>query len=90
MTPAELIEAALRDQMRVCAGVPMSGSEAEDAARIAVDALTGAGLVVVPAADYRHVLDCAEQFAMYRFDADDSILVARLRAALPEERPCDT
>ncbi|MFG1683529.1 hypothetical protein ACGFNP_25395 [Nonomuraea sp. NPDC049269] len=50
MTPAELIETALREQMRVCAGVPMSGSEAEDAARIAVDALAGAGKVVVPAA----------------------------------------
>ena len=89
MTPAELIESALRAQMRVCAGVPMSGGEAEDAARIALDALTGAGLVVVPAADYRHVLDRAEQFAMHRFDADDSILVARLRAALPEEKPND-
>lgn len=41
MTPAELIEKALRTHMRVCVGVPMSGAEAEDAARIALDALEG-------------------------------------------------
>lgn len=97
MTPAELIEAALREHMRLKITrtraedahrgwtAHLSGGEAEDAARIALDALAGAGLVVVPAADYRHVLDRAEQFAMHRFDADDSILVACLRAALPEE-----
>ena len=97
--PAELIESALREHMRLKItpttiehaqrGWPIrvSGGEAEDAARIALDALAGAGLVVVPAADYRHVLDRTEQFAMHRFDADDSMLVARLRAALPEETP---
>lgn len=46
--------------------------------------LDGAGMIVVSAADYHYVLDRAEQFAMHRFDADDSVLVARLRAALPE------
>lgn len=55
MTPAELIEKALREQMRVCAGVPMSGSAAEDAARITLDALAGAGLVVVPADELEHL-----------------------------------
>lgn len=94
---AKLIESALREHMRLKITqatiehaqrgwpVHMSGGEAENATRIALDALTEAGLVVVPAEDYRHVLDRAEQFAMHRFDADDSILVARLRAALPEE-----
>jgi hypothetical protein len=84
MGPHEAIEKALRQHMRVCAGVPMSGAEAEDATRIVGEALAGAGLVVVSAEDYRHVLDRAEQWAMHRFDADDSILVARLRAALSE------
>lgn len=61
MTPTELIEAALREHMRVRLGeravedivlareIVLSGSEAEDAARIAVDALTGAGTVVAAA-----------------------------------------
>ncbi|MFI7448119.1 hypothetical protein ACIBQX_11530 [Nonomuraea sp. NPDC049714] len=59
--PAELIEAALRKDMRIRpqeratatlkAGEPIrpSGREAEDAARIAVEALAGAGLVAIPA-----------------------------------------
>ncbi|GAA2861429.1 hypothetical protein [Nonomuraea rubra] len=96
MTPTEVIEKALREHLRLRLGkraltdamldkaIPLSGREAEDAARIAVDALTVAGLVVVSEADCRHVLDRAEQFAMHRFDADDSVLVARLRAALDD------
>lgn len=66
MTPAELIEAALREHMRLKItpttiehaqrGWPiwMSGGEAEAAARIAVDALAGAGLVVAPACACGH------------------------------------
>lgn len=54
MTPTELIEAALREHMRVRLGerafedivlareIVLSGSEAEDAARIAVDAIAAA------------------------------------------------
>lgn len=61
MTLAELIETALREHLRIRpqerataalkAGqpIPLSGGEAEEAARIALDALAGAGLVVVPA-----------------------------------------
>lgn len=81
MTPAELIEKALRDQMRVCAGVPMSGSEAEDAARIALDALAGAGLVVVPAEDLRAYLDRGSDLKR------EVEAMNRLRAALPERTP---
>ena len=59
MTPAELIENALREHMHLRItrttiehaqrGWPihMSGGEAADAARIAIDALAGAGEVVV-------------------------------------------
>ncbi|TMR11730.1 hypothetical protein ETD86_34745 [Nonomuraea turkmeniaca] len=75
MTPAEVIEDAFR----------LLGVEGpEDAATVVLGALAGAGMVVVSADDYRHLLDRTEQFAMHRFDADDSVLVARLRAALPE------
>lgn len=67
-TPAEPIEAALREHMRLKItpttiehaqrGWPIwiSGGEAEDAARIAVDALAGAGLVVVSVEDLRAYL----------------------------------
>jgi hypothetical protein len=61
VAPAELIEAALREHLRIRpqeraidalkAGEPIlvTGREAEEGARIAVDALAGAGLVVVSA-----------------------------------------
>lgn len=59
MIPAEIIEKALRKNMRVSAGVPMSGAEAEDAAGIAVDALAVAGLVVAAACGCGHPIgDC--------------------------------
>ena len=60
MTPAELIETALRENLRIrpqerataalMAGhpIPLSGGEAAYASQIVLDALAGAGLVVVP------------------------------------------
>jgi len=60
---AALIEAALREHLRLKITrttiehaqrgwlIHLSGGEAEDAARIAVEALTAAGLVIVPAAN---------------------------------------
>ena len=65
MSPAELIEAALREHLRIRpqeratatlkAGqpIPLSGGEAAYAAQIVLDALAGAGLVVVPTEDLR-------------------------------------
>lgn len=59
--PADVIEESLRKYLRLRLGkraltdamldkpIMLSGREAEDAARIAVDALAGAGMVVVPA-----------------------------------------
>ncbi|MEO3869359.1 hypothetical protein ABGB18_11055 [Nonomuraea sp. B12E4] len=86
MIPAEVIEKALRENMRVCAGVPMSGREAEDAARIAIDALAQAGLVSVSAEDLYHVAEIAENYLdmCEPPPADELERVARLRAALPE------
>ena len=57
-SPAEIVEKALRKYMRLRTGDMMSGAEAEDAARIAVDALTGAGMVVVSAEETRAVRRC--------------------------------
>lgn len=54
MNRAETAAAALRTHLRV-RGIPPSGAEAEDAARIALDALAGAGLVVVPADELEHL-----------------------------------
>lgn len=60
MTPANVIEDALRKHLRLHLDkraltdamldkpISLSGREAEDAARIAVDALAGAGMVIVP------------------------------------------
>ena len=68
MTPAELIEAALREHMRLKITrttwehaqrglpVPLSEAEAEDASRIALDALAGAGYSVVSTGDLRAYL----------------------------------
>jgi hypothetical protein len=71
LTPAELIEKALRKHMRIRLGerafedivlareIVLFAAEAEDAARIAVDALAGAGLVVVAACHCGHAIgDC--------------------------------
>ncbi|MEU8151747.1 hypothetical protein [Nonomuraea sp. NPDC048901] len=93
MTPVEVIEAALREHLRLRLGkraltdamldkpIMLSGSEAADAARIAVDALAGAGLVVVSAEDLRtYVVDEEPLFSDY------VSAQARLRAALPEEK----
>lgn len=51
--PVEVIETALRENMRVCAGVPMSGAEAGDA-------LTRAGMVAVSAEDQQALRERAE------------------------------
>lgn|GEM_PF-3857289 len=68
MTPAELIEAAFREHLRIRpqerataalkAGEPirLSGGEAADAAAIALDALAGAGFSVVSTGDLRAYL----------------------------------
>jgi hypothetical protein len=97
VNPNELIEKALRENMRVCAGVPMSGSEAEDAARIAVDALKASGLlpegqVAVSAADL--ILALAHPAGLTRqaeyaahLNAKDRLL-ASARAALSERIDC--
>ncbi|SET50336.1 hypothetical protein [Nonomuraea wenchangensis] len=91
MTPAELIEKALREHLRLRLGkraltdamldkpIMLSGREAEEGARIALDALAGAGLVVVSAEDLRAYL--------YRgSDLKREVeAMNRLRAALPEE-----
>jgi len=65
MTPADVIEKALRQHLRLGLTrttiehaqrgwpIPLSGGEAEDAAQIALDALADAGLVVVPTEDLR-------------------------------------
>lgn len=81
MTPAELIEAALRKDMRIRPqeraidaikrGEPIlvTGREAEEGARIAVDALAGAGLVVAPACACGHPISacrsCGEPRCYY-------------------------
>lgn len=92
MTPADLIEAALREHMRLKVTrttiehaqrgwpIPLSGGEAAYAAEIVRKALAGAGLVVVSAED----LDVAIAYAARDQDGDHSPCVARLRAALPE------
>jgi hypothetical protein len=63
VTPAEVIEKALREHMRLRLGptfehktIPLSGAEAEDAALIAVDALKAAGISLVPTGDLRAYL----------------------------------
>ncbi|MFI7468165.1 hypothetical protein [Nonomuraea sp. NPDC049646] len=58
--PAEAVQAALREHMRLRNGDPMSGSEVEDAALIALDALTRAGMVVVAAEDQQALWERAE------------------------------
>ncbi|MEU6709971.1 hypothetical protein ABZ897_00715 [Nonomuraea sp. NPDC046802] len=95
MTPAEVVETALRKHMRLKItrttienaqrGWPihMSGGEAETAARIAVDALATAGLVVVSAEDLRAYLDRGKDV---RAEVD---ALRRLRAALPGLRADD-
>jgi len=81
VTPAELIEKALREHLRIRLGerafkdlvltraIVLSGAEAEDAARIAVDALAGAGLVVAPACACGHPISacrsCGEPRCYY-------------------------
>ena len=106
-TPAEAIEAALREHLvlrltpsaieQAQRGHPLwlSGAQAEDAARIAVDALKAAGLlpegqVAVSAADL--ILALAHPAALTRqaeyaahLNAKDRLL-ASARAALPERR----
>ena len=100
MTPAELIETALREHMRLKItrttiehaqrGWPiwMSGTEAEDAARIAADALAGAGKVVVSTEDLEDAIDALAEREDVCFGSDCSDehcqRVLRLRAALPE------
>ncbi|MFI6594951.1 hypothetical protein ACIBHX_01815 [Nonomuraea sp. NPDC050536] len=87
VTTAKVIEAALRqhfalrlkpsalEQAQRGHLLYLSGAEAEYAARIAVDALAGAGLVVVSAEDLRE----------YLFRGPNVLAAAaRLRAALPE------
>ena len=93
MTPAEAIETALREHMTVRLDrtrmedtqrgrpIRLSGAEAEDGARIALDALAGAGLVVVSAHDLRTYLDKSTAVYKAAWDA-----CTRLRAALPERK----
>ncbi|WP_433520113.1 hypothetical protein ACQP2T_63980 (plasmid) [Nonomuraea sp. CA-143628] len=101
MTPAEVIEAALREHFKLCLKpsaieqaqrghrLYLSGAQAEDAARIVVDALAGAGLVVVSAEDIIDALSAVtavstgQTFAAH-LHAKDRLLAAA-RAALPEE-----
>jgi hypothetical protein len=68
VTPAELIEKALREHLRIRLGerafedivlareIVLFADEAEDAARIAVDELAGAGFSVVSTGDLRAYL----------------------------------
>lgn len=100
MTHAELIEAALHEHFapRLTRSaiedaqrgrpVRLSGAQRQDAAQIAVDALAGAGLVVVPANAHAWLVRVAEYVSMGRRYVDvepypDAI--ARLAlGALPE------
>lgn len=93
-SPAVLVEQALRDHMRLkvtrttieraqCGWpIHLSGGEAEDAARIVLDALAGAGMVVVPAEDLDIVMNQGDRQAGW---TDYSTACERLRAALPVE-----
>ena len=109
VTPVEVIEAALREHLRLRLSkraltdamldkpIMLSGSEAEDAARIAVDALKAAALlpegqVAVSAADL--ILALAHPAGLTRqaeyaahLNAKDRLL-ASARAALPERIDC--
>ncbi|MFC4006595.1 hypothetical protein ACFOY2_05140 [Nonomuraea purpurea] len=94
MTPAEVIEKALRQHFELRLkpsaieqaqrGHPLhlSGAEAEDAARIAVDALAGAGLVAV-SADLREALKlCGRLIACHSRDWGQDASDATLWAIL--------
>lgn len=98
MTPVELIEKALREHLRLRLGkraltdamldkpITLSGGEAEDAARIAVEALAGAGMVVAAAADLKTVAQLAAHYLQF-MEAEPGELEAIRRvlpAALPE------
>jgi ATP-dependent Zn protease len=81
--PADLIEKALREHMRVRLGerafedivlsreIMLSGAEAEDAARIAVDALTAAGYSLVRAVTPEEEQEDAAWYALPERSGDE-------------------
>ncbi|MET8985877.1 hypothetical protein ABZW49_10550 [Nonomuraea wenchangensis] len=93
MTPAELIHTVLfmnakdmRPDWTQPGGPVVVQVEARAIAERIVEAFAGAGLVVVSAEDLRQAADVIEAVNdPYRYLAEEPELLARLRAALPEE-----